>query len=106
MEAMEEAPVAQEQQEQMEVAAGEGEAGGPIPLSALQVGFFRGGVGVGDARRSPSFSAARCRPLQRKIGGRGCKASFWAPSIAPRPLPLSAPILAFDLAQGEAEDFV
>jgi len=49
---MEEAPVAQEQQEQMEVAAGEGEAGGPIPLAALQVGL----AARGRLRRRPRSS--------------------------------------------------
>lgn len=69
MEAMEEAPVAQEQQENMELAAAEGEAGGPIPLSALQVGC--GGVlSTRPRRRRPPFFSrrggrARCRPLQK-----------------------------------------
>jgi hypothetical protein len=89
MEAMEEAPVAQEQQEQMEVAAAEGEAGGPIPLSALQVGFAEGARG---RRRSPLGFFFRGALPPAATEHRGCPAvgAPASPRVAPRPLPLPA----------------
>lgn len=98
---MEEAPVAQEQQEQMEVAAGEGEAGGPIPLAALQVGlaasaspplFF-----LFSRRRAPR-ATARCNGEGR--GDRTSGSPFFAVFFGARALPPIAPSAAEDLCAG------